>query len=448
MNLYGHVNSNHLKSISDSILKSSYVSPGLPNSNTIYKQLANHFKYDTFGHLQTAPVHTLFDSALLNDDKPQLWTNSTYGTQTYLPGRASKNIQTTSGVSGRAISQSRLYQSYQSGKMLTVLITGVLSVEGPQTNIIHRIGFFDNAADKTIDDVKSGDGHYFGLDENGVFIAERSYSITGSQTETIIRQADFNYDTIDGFGPSGFKFDPTKANIFCLTYQWLGVGSVWMMLVVDGNKIPVHHWQHSNIYDYPYTGRATLPVRYEVEALNNTLLTGTTRQICSSVQSSGGYVPLGNIFSIDTNSTHITIDNTNYRMLIAIRKKSSHVRMTLNSVSCQIMSAGTAKVHIDVLAYPGEAPSPFSSAPTWISNNQYSAIEYSVSPGINMDFTNGAVVDSFYYYDRASTDIANIRSRNLFGADIEGNSDFIVLCAKSVDGNTENIYASIQILET
>ena len=422
------------------------ITPGLPSSTVEHKQYEKYFHTDSYGHSSVAPVHTVFDSALVNDKRPQSWTESTYGTFTYNAGNSSKDIKNISGTSGRAISQTRIYQLYQPGKMSTIMTTAVLSVEGSQTDIIHRMGLFDNGVDKTQDDVKSGDGHYFGYDNTGLFICERSYR-TGSQVDTIVRQSDFNTDVGDGTGMSGYTFDPQKVNIFFISYQWLGAGSVWMGLIVDGQKVPFHHWRHSNLYDNPYIGRAALPIRFEVESTNNTTNIGTTRQICSSTQVSGGYDIRGNVFSVDNGITKIAIDNTNERMVLAIRKKSSHVRVILNIISIQFLCASDA--HVTVIAFPGEVgTTPFSAVtPVWASLNNFSGLEYTTTAGVNVDTANGAIIHSAYYNGKGDSVINEVGSRNLFGSDIAGNSDMIVITAKVFSGS-DNVSCACQVLET
>jgi hypothetical protein len=78
-------------------------------------------------------------------------------------------------------------------------------------------------------------------------------------------QSQFNRDTIDGNGPSGFKFDPTKMQMIGLQYTWYGAGFVdFMMRGGDGNWVYAHRYKQNNINDEAYMRTGNMPVRYEL----------------------------------------------------------------------------------------------------------------------------------------------------------------------------------------
>ena len=78
-------------------------------------------------------------------------------------------------------------------------------------------------------------------------------------------QSQFNRDTLDGTGPSGFKFDPTKMQMIGLQYTWYGAGFVdFMMRGGDGNWVYAHRYKQNNINDEAYMRTGNMPVRYEL----------------------------------------------------------------------------------------------------------------------------------------------------------------------------------------
>jgi hypothetical protein len=78
-------------------------------------------------------------------------------------------------------------------------------------------------------------------------------------------QSQFNRDTLDGNGPSGFKFDPTKMQMIGLQYTWYGAGFVdFMMRGGDGNWVYAHRYKQNNINDEAYMRTGNMPVRYEL----------------------------------------------------------------------------------------------------------------------------------------------------------------------------------------
>lgn len=85
-------------------------------------------------------------------------------------------------------------------------------------------------------------------------------TMTGSFTATVsgvaasnevVLQPNFSVDPLDGTGPSGMVLDPTKGNVFAITYQYLGFGEIifWVETDEDGQFIPFHeiHYANSNV---------------------------------------------------------------------------------------------------------------------------------------------------------------------------------------------------------
>jgi hypothetical protein len=80
-----------------------------------------------------------------------------------------------------------------------------------------------------------------------------------------IPQTRFNYDTIDGNGPSGFRIDVSKMQMFGIQYSWYGAGFAdFMIRAVNGNFITVHRFRNNNVNDEAYMRTGNLPARYEV----------------------------------------------------------------------------------------------------------------------------------------------------------------------------------------
>lgn len=83
--------------------------------------------------------------------------------------------------------------------------------------------------------------------------------------ELRIPQNLFNRDTIDGLGPSGFKFDQSKMQMIGLQYTWYGAGFIdFMIRGVDGNWVYCHRIRNNNVNDEAYMRSGNMPVRYEI----------------------------------------------------------------------------------------------------------------------------------------------------------------------------------------
>lgn len=84
--------------------------------------------------------------------------------------------------------------------------------------------------------------------------------------ELRIPQEDFNIDTIDGNGPSGFRIDPGKMQMVGIQFSWYGAGFVdYMVRGADGNWIYAHRIKNNNTNNEAYMRSGNLPIRYSIE---------------------------------------------------------------------------------------------------------------------------------------------------------------------------------------
>ena len=84
--------------------------------------------------------------------------------------------------------------------------------------------------------------------------------------ETRIPQSQFNLDTIDGTGPSGFIFDAGKMQMVGLQYTWYGAGFIYFMVRgSDGNWVFAHRIKNNNINTEAHMRTGNLPVRYSID---------------------------------------------------------------------------------------------------------------------------------------------------------------------------------------
>jgi hypothetical protein len=143
-------------------------------------------------------------------------------------------------------------------------------------DVRRRVGYFD-----------AENGIYLEQTAAGVSVVRRSSS-TGSVVNTVVAQADWNIDRLDGNGSSGLTLDVTKAQILVIDGQWLGVGRVRVGFNIDGATVYVHEFLHANRHDVaPYMQTFSLPIRWEIESTDAS--DGATfLAICSEVESEGG----------------------------------------------------------------------------------------------------------------------------------------------------------------
>jgi hypothetical protein len=165
--------------------------------------------------------------------------------------------------------------------------------------------------------------------------------------DTLIPQEDWNLDTMNGSGPSGYNIDITKMQMIGIQHTWYGAGFIdFMMRGSDGNYVFVHRFRNSNVNFEAYMRTGNQPVRYEV--INE----GWKGRLSAAMNSSQTTIPM----SADDcywfpNSGTVYIDNE----LISFTGNSGTAltgctrATTLNQFvagSSRTFSAGTAASHV------------------------------------------------------------------------------------------------------
>lgn len=265
---------------------------------------------DAFGRLRVSEPFTLFDSSHRYEDNG-LFDTATTGTASAVhaanTSTVTMNVDTGSG--DEVIRESKRVFPYQPGKSLLILNTFVM--DEAKTGLRQRVGYFG-----------AQNGIFLEQDETTINLVKRSY-ITGSVVDTKVAKANWNGDKLDGNGESGITLDLTKAHIFWIDIEWLGVGSVRCGFIIDGKYITCHTFHHANSLDSVYMTTGTLPIRYEITNTAATASVSALKQICSTVISEGGYEKKVAPFVV--RMTAATTVGTSFEPLITIRLASDHL---------------------------------------------------------------------------------------------------------------------------
>ena len=384
--------------------------------------------YDAFGRLRVSNPYTLFDSSNVMS-KNTLFDESTSGsaTVTYTSNKSTVNLNVTEVSGDKVIRQSKRVMSYQPGKSLLILNTFVMNTQ--TENLEQRVGTFD-----------ANNGIFFEDTGTGYQIVRRSYT-SGSSVDTAVAQSSWNGDKLDGTGASGYDLDPTKATIMFADYEWLGMGSVRVGFVIDGKLITAHTFLNANSLDTVYMQTANLPIRYEIE-VTDTLAAGTytLQQVCSSVQSEGGYAPQGLRQSIGTASLgggNLTTAGTFYN-LATIRIKSGRPYAVI--VPRDIKASAISNSDFEIKLIRNATPSTAFSYTSYSDN-----VEYDLTG--TKTITGGTVVGQAYLSGKGANNLTFAQDGFNFdyqiGQTIAGVSDTYTLCAKGAS-NGDDICGAIK----
>ena len=388
---------------------------------------------DAFGRLRISQPLTLFDSSHRYADNG-LWAtelaNGGAATFSANEGLVNLSVNTTSG--SKVHRETLKVFSYQPGKSLLILNT--FTFNSAKQNLRQRVGYFGTA-----------NGMYLELADDTLSFVERS-SVSGTVAETRVAQDDWNVDKLDGTGPSGLVLDITKAQIFWMDIEWLGLGTVRLGFVIDGVFIHCHSFHHANRVLTTYITTASLPLRYEIENTGATGSSSTLKQVCSSVISEGGYELRGVQQAIGTPITTPT-DLTNvgtYYPLVSIRLKTSPDRLDAIVILTALSLIGvTNNSSYNWRVVSGGT----TTGGTWTSAGANSAVDYNIT-GTAFTQGTGRVLASGYTIgaNQGSTPV-DILKEALFTFQLERNSftatpfELTLIAASDVAG--ADIYASV-----
>ena len=335
---------------------------------------------DAFGRLRVSTPLTLFDSSHRYKDNG-LWSTSNTAGATYAfspnEGLVTLNLPTTANA--EIIRETNKVFSYQPGKSLFILNTFVPAA--PKTNLRQRIGYFG-----------AQNGIYYELEGNTAYFVERSYT-TGALVETRKPQNEWSENTL----PS---LDKSKAQIFWIDIEWLGLGTVRCGFVIDGKFVHCHSFHHANRIISTYITTASLPIRYEIKNTDTTASVSTMKQVCSSVISEGGYELRGIQQAI---GTAITAPRTlatagTFYPVVSLRLKSTALDAIVIPTAISVLGLGDSTYNWQIRS------NVTTTAGSWVSAGADSAIEYNLT---GTGITGGRVLASGYL-DSSKNNIAGI----------------------------------------
>ena len=395
---------------------------------------------DAFGRLRTSNPMTLFDSSHRYKDNG-LWNTFNSGTSTgiFNSGQGLMDLTLGSGINDELIRETTKVCSYQPGKSLLIMSTFVMNPA--KSGLRQRVGYYG-----------ASNGIYLELDGTNLSFVERSL-ITGSMTETRISRyggvygdsdTGWNIDKMDSsyINPSGITLDISKAQIFWMDIEWLGLGSVRCGFVIDGKFIIAHTFHHANIITSTYITTASLPLRYEIKNTAATSSASTLKQICSTVISEGGYELRGlqQAVTIPVNAPRDCTDANTYYPVVSLKLKPGSLDAIVILTALSMLGVGNNSIFNWQMVASGT-----TSGGSWVDAGTSSAVQYNIS---GTSFSGGRVLASGYLTSSAQGQVSvDILKEALFKFQLERNgltstaNELSLIVASKVAG--DDIYATI-----
>jgi hypothetical protein len=379
---------------------------------------------DAFGRLRTSSPYTLFDSQN-RYEKNDLFseTTATGGTVTYDANASTVELNVTATSGSEVVRQSYRSFSYQPGKGLLVFNTFVMGAA--KTDLRMRVGYFNTQ-----------NGVFLERSGTDIKIVRRTYT-SGAAVDNPVLQANWNGDKLDGTGDSAITLDLTKAQILWMDFEWLGVGSVRVGFVIDGQFIVCHTFENANNLTSVYMTTAILPVRYEVTNLNTTASASTFKQVCSSVISEGGYEKKVAPFVARMTTVNSSI-GTSFVPLVSIRLASGRTGAVVIPDGYSVLPTSSGSTTFEIVL----VKNPTLTGASWGATDSNN-VERDLSA---TSFTGGTIIESQYVLSsnqaRALVTGGSDYNWDLqLGATIGGTSDIYTVAARTTSG-TQNAIAS------
>lgn len=319
----------------------------------------------------------------------------------------------------------------------------------------------------------SENGIFLGQDNTGIFVLLRS-NVTGTVSDARkVYQADWNIDKMDGRGQSGILLDITKAQIFEIQLQFLGVGLVKCGLDVNGKLYFIHQFLNANIISKTYMTTANLPIHYSITDGTDFVIRQTFQymryrhgkglqilitfnmnddtvneleQICASViTETAGDEDIPYLNSVSTGTVPALIVAGAYNPILSIRPRPTFVSGVVNR--SQIIGeeidllVSTANRIVDwKLVYDGTLTGANFTAPSANTNFELDLSATAITGGetikegyaVSSVQTRSAISKSFSTKVPITLDIDGLNPKNLS------------LVATAIGGNTD-VYASLSV---
>jgi len=384
---------------------------------------------DAFGRLRVSNPFAIFDSKLIADNDPTHWDDQQISgagtTSTWNANQGSVTLAVANLTAGMRARQTFRRFTYQPGKSQLFTLTGILGA--PATGITRRIGAFDE-----------NNGVFFESGPTNVAVVVRTKT-SGAVVDNRFTQAAWNYDKMNGAGPSGITLDFTKTQIFMIDFQWLGTGRVRFGFDVAGVFQLAHSVDHANLDTLVYTSTPNNPLRHEISN-DGTGGVANMLQICAGVISEGGLDTTGTVRAVSRGiAPFVTANNNNLFPLFAIRVRSGYEGANVRPVRFSAVVTSTADIEVQLLLNPTVAGTALAFTAITGSVVEADVATTNASTGV----TGGTLLAS----STANASIGEISlespSDYQLGVTIAGVRDILVLAVRRLTGGAETFYGGL-----
>ena len=188
-----------------------------------------------FGELRTSNKTLLAQYMFTKSRLPDEFSNALIGAGTvnFESGFQAVRLDVGDTLNDQATHTSNVYHPYIPGTT-NLLLMGTRIGDTGVAGLVRNWGLFD-----------ATDGFFFQLNGTSLNVVHR-YTFSGSTTNSVIPQANWNKDKLDGTGGSGFNLDVSKNNIYWIDFQHIGGGRIRWGVYYEGERVVCHEMDMGN----------------------------------------------------------------------------------------------------------------------------------------------------------------------------------------------------------
>tara|TARA_Y100000310_G_scaffold243676_1_gene248249 strand:- start:20551 stop:21816 length:1266 start_codon:yes stop_codon:yes gene_type:complete len=369
-----------------------------------------------FGRLKASLPSVIYEFNFIENARLDLFDTSVSngGTVTYDQQEATRNLNVTTANGSQAVLQTFQRIKYTPGQQNSVIMVNQFQ---PKANVTQEMSYADAL-----------DGFYFRMTGLTFSVGIRS-SVSGSVVENNVPQSSFNGDKLDGTGESGATADFTKPIIFFVQFQWLGAGAVYFWAAIGDKLILMHTILHSNlISSTKYMRNATLPLRYRITNTGATASATTLKVSCGASISEGTSTFFAQKRFVKNQTEKSLSSNGSFVPLVAIRLKALSLTSNLNPIKASVFSAS-----LDGLLFEIVKGGTLTGG-TWTDVDAQSSAQVNLSATAH---TGGIILDGDFVAADLTATYKTIGNAQKIGKFINGDSEILVLRARSLNNNAD-----------
>ena len=346
------------------------------------------------------------------------------------------NMNLVSTTASRIVRQSKLYTPHVFGSTTTAIVNGVLTTNNTNSNVVSRIGVFDDSNDVPAAGAQNtGNGIFFQYDNKSNLKLVHRTNAGGSQVDTVVPRASWNLDTLDGNGVSGLTLNTTSPTNFVFEWNQANLSSIARAGLYTNGVSFCHVF--SNV---PMFGNPSLPVRWEIAHNSNlgTANSATMVQGPAIIYTDEPYTGPNKNFAYDLGANFKLLNTVGTTPLMSLRLADIYERAKIYPKDLEIVNIAAGGV--------GKWQLSLNSTLTGASFSNVTSSSFAECDSNATAVSGGIPVASGYIYDSGNTKVhLNDKDISLL-CSIDGTQDVLTLQVTNING-TLNVSSSIEWVE-